>query len=69
MQWMHGIKEEVTLVGSNGQEVVHITQAATGVDLQQGRERRKRRKRRSENIHRHSDRCMLGWSDMLAGGT
>ncbi len=31
-----------------------------------GREER-RRKRRSENIHRHSDRCMLGWSDMLAG--
>lgn len=29
---MHGIKEEVTLV-------VHITQAATGVDLQHGREK------------------------------
>lgn len=24
------------------------------------------RKRRNENIHRHSDKCMLGWSDMLA---
>lgn len=31
------------------------------------REERKRSKSRRENIRRHSDRCMLGWSDMLAG--
>lgn len=44
--------------------MVHITQAATGADLQQGRGEEEEQE---ENIHRHSDRCMLGWSDMLAG--
>ncbi len=28
---------------------------------------REERKRRSKNIHRHSDGCMLRWSDMLPG--
>lgn len=41
------------------EEVVHITQAATGLDLQRGEER-------SENIHTQ-DRCMLGCRDMLSG--
>lgn len=59
---MHGIKEEVTAGGGgggggggsmDGQEEVHVTQAATGDDLQQGRGG-------ARNIHRHSERCMLG---------
>jgi len=47
------------VVEEEEEEVVHITQAATGLDLQRGEER-------SENIHTQ-DRCMLGCRDMLSG--
>lgn len=61
-------KEEVTDGGEDGRMDTSHTKDGGGrllLGLTFNRKERKRR-RRSENIHRHSERCMLG-CDMLVG--